>query len=92
MVLPNFVNQIRSVIDHEFKRKLYRNLVFKSGGVRGIAYMGALEILDEYKIVDNIQRVAGTSVGAIAATLVSFRLSIPETTDLFNSLELSKIP
>jgi NTE family protein len=92
MVLPNFVNQIRSAIDHEFKRNLYRNLVFKGGGVRGIAYMGALEILDEYRIVDNIQRVAGTSAGAIAATLVSFRLSVPETTELFNSLELSKIP
>jgi len=92
MALPNFVNKIRSAIDHEFKRNLYQNLVFKGGGVRGIAYMGALEVLDEYRIVENIKRVAGTSAGAIAATLVSFRLSIPETKDLFNSLELSKIP
>jgi len=82
MALPNFVNKIRSAIDHEFKRNLYRNL----------AYMGALEVLDEYRIVENINRVAGTSAGAIAATLVSFRLNIPETKDLFNSLELSKIP
>ena len=92
MALPNFVNKIRSAIDHEFKRNLYRNLVFKGGGVRGIAYMGALEILDEYRIVENINRVAGTSAGAIAATLVCFRLGIPETKDLFNSLEFSKIP
>ena len=92
MALPNFVNRIRSAIDHEFKRNLYRNLVFKGGGVRGIAYMGVLEILDEYRIVENIERVAGTSAGAIAAAIVSFRLSMPETKELFNSLDFSKVP
>jgi len=92
MVLPNFIQQIKSALDHEFKRSLYRNLVFKGGGVRGIAYLGALEVLDEYRIVENINRVAGTSAGAIAATLVSFRLSIPETRDLFNSLDFTKVP
>jgi NTE family protein len=92
MALPNYIHKIRSVIDNEFKRNLYRNLVFKGGGVRGIAYIGALEILDEYRIVENIQRVAGTSAGAIAAALVSFRLSVPETKVLFNSLDFSKVP
>ena len=92
MALPNFLKQIKSAIDHEYKRTLYRNLVFKGGGVRGIAYMGALEVLDEYRIVENIERVAGTSAGAIAAAMVAMRLPIPETRDLFNSLELSKIP
>jgi NTE family protein len=92
MALPKYLKQIKSTIDHEYKRSLYRNLVFKGGGVRGIAYMGALEVLDEYRIVDNIERVAGTSAGAIGATLLSFRLSIPETKELFNSLDFSKIP
>ena len=92
MALPKYLKQIKSTIDHEYKRSLYRNLVFKGGGVRGIAYMGALEVLDEYRIVDNIERVAGTSAGAIGATLLSFRLSIPETKELFNSLNFSKIP
>ncbi len=92
MVLPNYLKQIKSAIDHEYKKNLYRNLVFKGGGVRGIAYMGALEVLDEYRIVDNIERVAGTSAGAIGATLLSFRLSIPETKELFDSLDFSKIP
>jgi len=92
MAIPNFIEKIKSAIDHEFKRKLYKNLVFKGGGVRGIAYMGALEVLDEYRIVENIQRVAGTSAGAIAATIVSFRLSVPESKDLFNTLDFSKVP
>jgi NTE family protein len=92
MVLPNFVNKIRSAIDHEFKRNLYRNLVFSGGGIRGIAYLGALDILDEYRIVENIQRVAGASAGAITAAVVSFRLSVPETKDIINSLDFSKVP
>ena len=92
MALPKYLKQIKSTIDHEYKRSLYRNLVFKGGGVRGIAYMGALEVLDEYRIVDNIERVAGTSAGAIGATLMSFRRSVPETKALFNSLDFAKIP
>jgi len=92
MALPNFYNQIKSAIDHEFKRNLYRNLVFKGGGVRGIAYLGALEVLDEFRVVENIQRVAGTSAGAIGATLLSFRLSVAETKDLFNSLDFPRVP
>jgi NTE family protein len=92
MALPNFINQIRSAIDNEFKRTLYRNLVFSGGGVRGIAYLGALEVLDEFRIIENIQRVAGTSAGAITAALICMRLGIPETRDIFNTLEFSKIP
>ncbi len=70
----------------------YRNLVFKGGGVRGIAYMGALEELEEMGVVEGIERVSGSSAGAIAATLVSFRLNMRETMVLFNDLDISQIP
>ena len=60
--------------------------------MRGIAYMGALEALEEQGILGNIERVAGSSAGAIAATLASFRLPVPETVEIFNSLDLSLIP
>lgn len=70
----------------------YRNMVFKGGGVRGIAYMGALETLDEMGVLEGIERVAGTSSGAIAATLLSFRLPVSEVLELFNTLDLSEIP
>jgi len=49
----------------------FKNLVFEGGGVRGMAYCGALKLLDEKKILDNIERVAGTSAGAITAGLLS---------------------
>ena len=45
------------------------DLALEGGGVKGIALVGAVLVLDEanYKI----QRVAGTSAGAIAATLIA---------------------
>jgi NTE family protein len=70
----------------------YRNLVFKGGGVRGIAYMGALEVLEDQGILKDIDRVAGTSSGAIAATLTSFRIPMKGVIDIFNSLDLSRVP
>lgn len=49
----------------------FRNLVFEGGGVKGIAYAGALQALEEAKILPDITRVAGTSAGAITATLLA---------------------
>jgi NTE family protein len=47
------------------------NLVFEGGGVRGIAYAGAIEVLEAKNILQSVKRVAGTSAGAITAALVS---------------------
>lgn len=49
----------------------FRNLVFEGGGVKGIAYAGALEELVKRGIIDDVTRVAGTSAGAISAALVA---------------------
>lgn len=49
----------------------FKNLVFEGGGVKGIAYGGALEILAQKGILANIERVAGTSAGAITAGLLA---------------------
>ncbi len=92
MEIPDFLKRIRLRIDHERRKHHYKNLVFEGGGVRGIAYMGALEMLDELEILTGIQRVAGTSAGAIAATLCSFRLSMDEMWRVFNTLDTTKVP
>jgi len=47
----------------------YKYLVLKGGGIRGIAYAGALKVLEEKKITEGIEKVAGTSVGAITGAL-----------------------
>jgi len=49
----------------------FKNLVFEGGGVKGIAYAGALKALEELKILQDIHRVAGTSAGAITAAYLA---------------------
>src|SRR6185503_5760874 len=53
----------------------FTNLVFEGGGVKGVAYGGALEVLDQNGILDQIESVAGTSAGAITATMVALGYS-----------------
>ncbi|KAF0232919.1 MAG: NTE family [Desulfovibrionaceae bacterium] len=45
----------------------FRNLVFKGGGVKGIAYIGAISALEDLGVLHDIRRVCGTSSGAIMA-------------------------
>lgn len=47
------------------------NLVFEGGGVKGVAYCGALHELDSQGILPAVTSVAGTSAGAITAALVA---------------------
>jgi NTE family protein len=49
----------------------FTNLVFEGGGVKGIAFGGALGVLSKRGILDQIVRVGGTSAGAITATMVA---------------------
>lgn len=63
------------------------NLVFKGGGVLGIAYAGALEVLEQNNILQNVQRVAGTSAGAITAALVSLRYTSAQITNIVNQTD-----
>ena len=49
----------------------FKNLIFEGGGVKGIAYVGALRELKKKGILDNVKRVGGTSAGAINAVLMA---------------------
>ena len=63
----------------------FKNLIFEGGVVRGIAYLGALQVLEDKGILKPIQRVGGTSAGAINAVLLGLDYSIPEMKEiLFN--------
>jgi len=71
----------------------FRNLVFEGGGVKGIAYLGMLEVLYEKGILPGkIGRVAGASAGAITSAIVSFGLPFDQLKSLADTLDYSKIP
>ncbi len=65
----------------------FKNLVFEGGGVKGIAYVGAMEVLDKEGILNNIERVAGTSAGAMVAVLVGLKYSAEEVKDVLWHLD-----
>ena len=65
------------------------NLVFEGGGVRGIAYGGALEALAKAELLPNIQRAAGTSAGAITACLVALKYSAVEISQIIANMNLA---
>lgn len=68
----------------------FRNLVFEGGGVKGTAYAGALEVLDQQGILPKIDHVAGTSAGAITALLVALRYTPAEIRSLLTSIDFEE--
>jgi NTE family protein len=67
----------------------FTNLVFQGGGVKGIAYAGALRVLEETGIRAQVTRVAGTSAGAITAALVALGYTAAELTSIMLALDLT---
>ncbi len=69
---------------------IIENLVFEGAGIRGIAYCGALMELDERGYLHCIDRVAGTSSGAITASLIAVGYSPDETYEIVGSTDFGK--
>lgn len=67
----------------------FRNLVFEGGGVKGIAYVGAMQFLKKKGVLKNIQRVGGTSAGAINATLFALGFTNTETKKILKNLNFN---
>jgi NTE family protein len=77
-------------INCEAQQPVYKNLVFEGGGIRGFAYAGAVEVLDSAGILKNIERVAGTSAGAIQATMIAVGYTPAEMTKLVENLPVNQ--
>jgi len=64
------------------------NLVFQGGGVKGVAYLGALEQLQVEgnkrgcDFLGGVKRIAGTSAGSIVALYLGLNMSVAEITPL----------
>ncbi|MBC6606015.1 patatin-like phospholipase family protein [Hymenobacter sp. BT188] len=69
----------------------YRNLVMEGGGIRGIAYGGALAELEKQGVLAGIQRVGGTSAGAIQAALLAVGYSPQEIIEVVNNTPVQRL-
>lgn len=66
----------------------YQNLALEGAGIRGLAYSGALKVLEERGIIKNIERVAGTSSGAAIGMMICVGYTSHEIDSVFQSLEI----
>ncbi len=69
----------------------YRNLILKGGGIRGIAYGGALQELESRGVLAGIERVGGTSAGAIQAALLAVGYSADEIVAVVNATPVQRL-
>jgi len=67
--------------------KQFRNLIFEGGGVKGIAYIGAIQALSLRGHLSEIERVGGTSAGAINALIFALGYDIHEQRGIMESLD-----
>jgi NTE family protein len=67
-----------------------KNLVFEGAGVRGVAYVGAIQELEKQNILTGIERIGGTSAGAIAALTVALGYSSTEIEKIIYDTKLQK--
>jgi NTE family protein len=63
---------------------LKADAVFEGGGVKGIAFIGALKVMEEHGY--QWERLAGTSAGSIVAALISAGYRSDELLDIFRQL------
>lgn len=63
--------------------------VFSGGGVKAYAFMGALQSIDEHELT--LERVAGTSAGAIIASLIAANYQTEDIQQLLDELDLNKL-
>jgi NTE family protein len=71
-------------------KPVIKNVVFEAAGVRGIAYCGALEEMETKNLMNNVEKVAGTSSGAIMALVVSLGYSAQEIAKLIGETNFKK--
>jgi NTE family protein len=67
-----------------------QNLVLEGGGVKGLAYPGALQVLQAEGILPGIEKVAGTSAGSIVAALIALGYSPAEMQALMLDLDFKQ--
>ncbi len=71
-------------------KPIIKNLAFEAAGIRGIAYCGAIQEMESQNLMNEIERVSGTSSGAIMALTVSLGYSGKEIQDLIAKTNFKK--
>ena len=68
----------------------FRNLIFEGGGVKGVAYIGAIQILENRGVLQDIPRVGGCSAGAINALIFALGYMVREQKEILEVTDFNQ--
>jgi NTE family protein len=85
LVILIFLYSLAAAQDNRIK-----NLVFEGAGLRGIAYCGAIKELENRKLIAGIEKVGGTSAGAVTALCISLGYTSDEIAQLLYATNFKK--
>jgi NTE family protein len=88
-MLKAFIYIITILFTSQLHAQPYKYLVLEGGGIRGIAYAGALQVLEEKNVTPGIEKVAGTSVGAITGLLFSVGYTAAEIKQILFGMDIA---
>jgi predicted acylesterase/phospholipase RssA len=82
-------NENKDKNKEQIKEKTIKNLVFSGGSSKGFSYLGVLKALDEFNILDNIEELAGTSIGALFCCYIVLKYHPDDLIKIFMELDLN---
>ena len=69
--------------------KVLKNLVLSGGSTKGFSYIGVIKCLDEFLLLDNLEEIVGTSIGALFSTFVCLKIHPEDLVNIFIEFDLS---
>ena len=72
------------------QHKNIENLVFEGAGIRGLAYAGVVEELEQQGYLKNIKKVGGTSAGAIIALGLALKMNSTEIKNMIYNTDFQQ--
>ena len=70
---------------------MINGFIFEGGGIKGLAYVGALEEYVKYENIDTVKYLGGTSAGSIIATLLASNHTIEEINGILYNIDWNKL-
>jgi len=67
------------------------NLCFSGGGSKGIAYIGSIKCLEDFNVINKINKFSGASIGAFFALACNLGYSSKEMMSVLSSVNLRKL-
>jgi predicted acylesterase/phospholipase RssA len=71
------------------KEKIIKNLAFSGGSSKGFSYIGVIKALEEYGIVDTLEDITGSSIGALFAFLIVLKFHSSDLINIFIEMDLN---